>query len=74
MPRTIWSGAISFGLVTVPIHVVSATEDHSTKFHLYYQSDMGRVRTRKICELEDREVSRRRSARVTCSPRSGSSR
>ncbi|GAA1042209.1 hypothetical protein GCM10009566_42780 [Streptomyces murinus] len=28
MPRTIWSGAISFGLVTVPIHVVSATEDH----------------------------------------------
>ncbi len=29
MPRTIWSGTISFGLVTVPIQVVSATEDHS---------------------------------------------
>ncbi|MEU0645978.1 Ku protein [Streptomyces umbrinus] len=56
MPRTIWSGAISFGLVTVPIHVVSATEDHSIRFHQYHLEDMGRVRVRKICELEDREV------------------
>jgi DNA end-binding protein Ku len=57
MPRTIWSGAISFGLVTVPIHVVSATEDHSIHFHQVHLEDMGRVRNRKICEVEDREVS-----------------
>ncbi|MFF7130463.1 Ku protein [Streptomyces sp. NPDC008240] len=57
MPRTIWSGAISFGLVTVPINVVSATEDHSIRFHQYHLQDMGRVRVRKVCELEDREVS-----------------
>jgi DNA end-binding protein Ku len=57
MPRTIWSGAISFGLVTVPINVVSATENHSIQFHQYHLEDMGRVRYRKICELEDREVS-----------------
>ncbi|WSQ15053.1 Ku protein [Streptomyces sp. NBC_01231] len=56
MPRTIWSGAISFGLVTVPIHVQSATEDHSIRFHQYHLEDMGRVRTRKVCEVEDREV------------------
>ncbi|MGQ5638821.1 MULTISPECIES: non-homologous end joining protein Ku [unclassified Streptomyces] len=56
MPRTIWSGAISFGLVTVPINVVSATEDHSIRFHQYHLQDMGRVRYRKVCELEDREV------------------
>ncbi|MEV7130120.1 Ku protein [Streptomyces sp. NPDC093260] len=56
MPRTIWSGAISFGLVTVPIHVQSATEDHSIHFHQYHLADMGRVRNRKVCELEDREV------------------
>ncbi|MDT0608907.1 non-homologous end joining protein Ku [Streptomyces lancefieldiae] len=56
MPRTIWSGAISFGLVTVPIHVVSATEDHSIHFHRVHLEDMARVRTRKVCELEDREV------------------
>ncbi|MFJ7073391.1 Ku protein [Streptomyces sp. NPDC098781] len=56
MPRSIWSGAISFGLVTVPINVVSATEDHSIRFHQYHLEDMGRVRVRKFCEVEDREV------------------
>ncbi|AWT42537.1 MULTISPECIES: Ku protein [Streptomyces] len=56
MPRTIWSGAISFGLVTVPINVLSATEDHSIRFHQYHREDGGRVRVRKYCELEDREV------------------
>jgi DNA end-binding protein Ku len=57
MPRTIWSGAISFGLVTVPIHVQSATENHSIQFHQYHLEDMGRVRVKKVCEVEDREVS-----------------
>ncbi|QIJ61393.1 Ku protein [Streptomyces sp. JB150] len=56
MPRTIWSGAISFGLVTVPINVVSATENHSIQFHQYHLEDLGRVRYKKVCELEDREV------------------
>lgn len=56
MPRTIWAGAISFGLVSVPILVVSATEDHSIRFHLVHLDDMSRVRLRKYCELEDREV------------------
>jgi DNA end-binding protein Ku len=56
MPRTIWSGAISFGLVTIPIHVASATENHSIQFHQYHLEDMGRVRVRKICDLEDREI------------------
>lgn len=56
MPRSIWSGAISFGLVTIPVNVVPATEDHSVRFHQYHVPDMGRVRVRKYCELEDREV------------------
>ncbi|MGW2690123.1 non-homologous end joining protein Ku [Streptomyces sp. NPDC001414] len=56
MPRSIWSGSISFGLVTVPVHVASATEDHSVRFHQYHLEDMGRVRVRKFCEAEDREV------------------
>jgi DNA end-binding protein Ku len=51
MPRNIWSGAISFGLVTVPITVASATEDHSIKFHQYLMEDMGRVRVRKYREI-----------------------
>lgn len=56
MPRSIWSGAISFGLVTIPVDVVPATEDHSVRFHQYHLQDMGRVRVRKFCEVENREV------------------
>lgn len=52
MPRPIWSGAISFGLVTIPIKVVTATESHNISFHQYHLEDMGRIRYRKICELD----------------------
>ncbi|WP_119295993.1 Ku protein [Streptomyces sp. YIM 130001] len=54
--RPVWSGAISFGLVTIPIKVLPATEDHSIRFHQYHLEDMGRIRTRKVCELDDKEV------------------
>ncbi|GHE51394.1 non-homologous end joining protein Ku [Streptomyces capitiformicae] len=57
MPHALWSGAISFGLVTIPVKVTSATEDHSVRFHQVHLEDMGRVRVRKVCETEDREVS-----------------
>ncbi|MFD7054847.1 Ku protein [Streptomyces mirabilis] len=56
MPHTVWSGAISFGLVTIPIRVTAATEDHSIRFHQVHLEDLGRVRVRKYCELEDRQV------------------
>ncbi len=52
MPHAIWSGAISFGLVTIPIRVTSATEDHSVHFHQVHLEDMGPVRYRKACELD----------------------
>ncbi|MEU8739120.1 Ku protein [Streptomyces halstedii] len=57
MPRPLWTGAISFGLVTIPIKVVSATENHSISFHQYHLEDMGRVRTRKVCELDGEVLS-----------------
>ncbi|MFF0291363.1 Ku protein [Streptomyces sp. NPDC005262] len=56
MPSTIWSGAISFGLVTIPCKVVGATEDHSIRFHQVHLEDMGRVRTRKVCEIDGEVV------------------
>ncbi|MGW0311994.1 non-homologous end joining protein Ku [Streptomyces flavidovirens] len=52
MPRPIWSGAISFGLVTIPIRVLPATENHNISFHQYHQADMGRIRYQKVCELD----------------------
>ncbi|WP_331758978.1 Ku protein [Streptomyces anulatus] len=57
MPRPLWAGAISFGLVTIPVKVVSATEDHDVHFHRVHLADMGRVRTRKVCEIDDQVVS-----------------
>ncbi|MGW1891141.1 non-homologous end joining protein Ku [Streptomyces sp. NPDC002004] len=54
--RSIWNGAISFGLVTIPIKLVNATESHSISFRQIHTEDSGRIRYRKVCELEDREV------------------
>lgn len=54
--RSIWNGAISFGLVSIPIKLVNATESHSISFRQIHTEDGGRVRYRKVCELEDREI------------------
>ncbi|MFE9855630.1 Ku protein [Streptomyces sp. NPDC005780] len=56
MPSTIWAGAISFGLVTIPIRVSSASEDHSIHFHQVHLKDMARVRTRKVCEIDGKAL------------------
>jgi DNA end-binding protein Ku len=55
--RSIWNGAISFGLVSIPIKVVNATESHAISFRQIHLDDGGRIRYRKVCELEDSEVS-----------------
>jgi DNA end-binding protein Ku len=54
--RSIWNGAISFGLVSIPIKLVNATESHAISFRQIHTEDGGRIRYRKFCELEDREV------------------
>ncbi|MFI6091885.1 Ku protein [Streptomyces sp. NPDC051218] len=54
--RSIWNGAISFGLVSIPIKLMNATENHSVSFRQIHVEDGGRVRYRKVCELEEREV------------------
>ncbi|MFJ1779056.1 Ku protein [Streptomyces anulatus] len=57
MPRPLWTGVISFGLVTIPVKVVSATQDHSIHFRQVHLEDLGRVRTRKVCELDGEALS-----------------
>ncbi|MFI9600891.1 Ku protein [Streptomyces sp. NPDC052043] len=54
--RSIWNGAISFGLVSIPIKLVNATESHTISFRQIHTEDGGRIRYRKVCELEEREV------------------
>ncbi|MET8676058.1 Ku protein [Streptomyces sp. NPDC004647] len=56
MPRPIWRGAISFGLVTIPVQVVGATESHDLGLHRVHTVDSSRVRNRKVCEIDGGEV------------------
>ncbi|WP_406735031.1 Ku protein [Streptomyces sp. NBC_01108] len=54
--RSIWNGAISFGLVSIPIKLVNATENHSISFRQIHLADGGRIRYRKVCEIDEEEV------------------
>ena len=49
--RAIWSGAITFGLVNVPVKLYSATEDHDVKLHQVHDDDGGRIRYQRRCEV-----------------------
>ncbi|MGW2016747.1 non-homologous end joining protein Ku [Streptomyces sp. NPDC001927] len=54
--RSLWSGAISFGLGTVPCKLETATESHSVAFRQIHVEDGGRIRYRKVCELDGEEL------------------
>ncbi|PVY97079.1 Ku protein [Actinomycetospora cinnamomea] len=49
-PRAVWSGAITFGLVTIPVGLYTATEDHTIHFHQYVRGTSDRVRIQRINE------------------------
>jgi DNA end-binding protein Ku len=55
--RAIWSGVISFGMVTVPVKMFGATEEKRVAFHQVHVADGGRVRQKRVCELDGEEVS-----------------
>jgi DNA end-binding protein Ku len=54
--KTIWKGAISFGLVTIPVRVYGATEEKSLRFHQLHAPDGGRVRYKRACSIDGEEV------------------
>ena len=49
--RSIWKGALTFGLVNVPVKVYSATEDHDVPLHQVHDEDGGRIRYKRTCEI-----------------------
>jgi DNA end-binding protein Ku len=55
--RSIWTGAISFGLVNVPVKVYSATEDHDIPLHQVHTADGGRIRYQRRCEICGKVIS-----------------
>jgi DNA end-binding protein Ku len=57
MPRPIWKGAISFGLVTIPVNLYSAVERSETlSFHLLHKKDNSRIENKRFCKEDGVEV------------------
>ncbi|WP_448638997.1 non-homologous end joining protein Ku [Geodermatophilus sp. URMC 63] len=54
--RSIWRGAVSFGLVSIGVKLYSATEDKDVRFHQVHAVDGGRVKYRRICSIDGEEV------------------
>ncbi len=53
MPRSIWKGAVSFGMVSIPIKLYSATEEKDVSFNLLHKPDQVRIKTQRYCPDED---------------------
>ncbi|GAB3675322.1 Ku protein [Actinocorallia lasiicapitis] len=54
--RSIWKGAISFGLVTIPVKLYSATEQRDVSFHQVHREDGGRIKYKRVCQIDGEEV------------------
>jgi DNA end-binding protein Ku len=51
-----WKGAISFGLVTIPVSVYPATEEKTLRFNQLHDEDGGRIRMKRVCSIDGEEV------------------
>ena len=56
MPRSIWSGAISFGLVNVPVKLYSAVSKKTVRFHQLHEADGVRIQQKRVCPADGEEV------------------
>src|SRR5690606_17063788 len=56
MPRQIWTGSVNFGLVTIPVGLYAATEDHTIQFHQYQRGTTDRIRYKRFNERTGQEV------------------
>jgi DNA end-binding protein Ku len=57
MPRSLWTGSLSFGLVNIPVKLYSAVSQKDIRFHLLHDSDGVRLRQKRICPVHGEEVS-----------------
>lgn len=56
MPRSLWKGAISFGLITIPVKLYGATEEKDISFKQVHPADGGRIKYKRVCEKCGQEV------------------
>jgi DNA end-binding protein Ku len=54
--RAIWKGAVSFGLVSIPVKLYTATEEKDVSFHQVHREDGGRIRYKRVCQVDGEEV------------------
>jgi len=54
--RSIWKGAVSFGLVSIAVKLYSATEEKDIRFHQVHREDGGRIKYQRVCSLDGKEV------------------
>ena len=54
--RAIWKGAVSFGLVSVPVKLYAATESHDVSFRQVHVKDGGRIKYQRVCSIDGEEV------------------
>jgi DNA end-binding protein Ku len=54
--RAIWKGAVSFGLVSVPVKLYAATESHDISFRQVHAKDGGRIKYQRVCSVDGEEV------------------
>jgi len=57
MARPIWTGTLSFGLVSIPVEVHTAVRDHRPHFRMLHAKDHSRVNFERVCQKEGRKVS-----------------
>jgi DNA end-binding protein Ku len=56
VPRAIWTGSISFGLVNVPVRMYSAIDERDVRFHLLHEKDDSRIGYDKVCKKEGKPI------------------
>ena len=56
MPRPIWSGSISFGLVNVPVRLITAQSPKDVRFNQLHDADGGRIQQKRVCSVDGEEV------------------
>ena len=56
MPRSMWKGAITFGLITIPVRLYTATEEKTVKFNMLHGKDGGRIKYQRVCSVDGQEV------------------
>src|ERR1700674_566519 len=58
MPRSIWNGVISFGMVSIPVKLYTATEDKDISFNLLHKECGTRLKQQRWCPVHERAVGR----------------